>query len=469
MRKNLIMNSDSYKMSHWLQYPPETSYNFSYLECRGTEPDRAYTESAFFGLQYIIKEYLAKGITMQDVVRARDKAIAHGVPFNYEGFKLVVDEYHGKYPIKICAVPEGTIVPLKNVLMTVESTAKPEHKKQLFWLVSYVETMLERVWLPMTILTEDLEVKKIIKKYMEETSDNLDALDFMLQDFGSRGATCQEHAAIGGAAHLVAFKGTDTLDCLDFIEEYYHEYCAGFSVPAGEHSTFSSWGKDREIEAYRNMIKVYGKPKAIISIVSDTWDVYNACANIFGKELKQEIIDSGAFLVVRPDSGYPVEVVLKCLELLGKGFGTSLNTKGYKVINHGVKVLQGDGIDRKMIKAILHNMKKAGWSASNIACFGMGGALLQKHNRDSLKVAYKESYTINDRGGVDVYKDPITDHGKVSKKGRLDLVKIDGEYQTIKLPEGMETSPLSELVTYYENGKILVDDTFENIRKRAKI
>lgn len=457
-------------MGHWLQYPPETSYNFSYLECRGSDAGRNYTESVFFGLQYIIKEYLAKGITMEDVNKARDKAVVHGVPFNYEGFKLIVDEYGGQYPIKIRAVPEGTIVPLKNSLMTVESSARPEHAKQLFWLVSYVETMLERVWLPMTILTEDLETKKLIKKYLQETADNLDALDFMLQDFGSRGATCQEHAMIGGAAHLVAFKGTDTLDCLDFIEEYYHEYCAGFSVPAGEHSTFSSWGRDRELEAYRNMIKVFGKPNAIISIVSDTWDVYNACDKIFGQDLKQEIIDSGAYLVIRPDSGYPVEVVLKCLEILGKRFGTTTNTKGYKVINHNVKILQGDGIDRKMIGAILLNMKKAGWSASNIACFGMGGALLQKHNRDSLKVAYKESFTINDRGEVDVYKDPITDPGKASKKGRLDLILNDNnEYETVRIPKGMEQHPQSVLQTYYKDGLILVDDNFQAIRDRAKL
>jgi nicotinamide phosphoribosyltransferase len=464
MEKNLIMNGDSYKMGHWKLYPPETTYNFSYLESRGSDKERNYKDCIFFGLQYIIKEYLSKGITMDDVLKAQAKAKVHGVPFNIEGWTRIVEKHGGKYPIKIRAVPEGTVVPLHNVLLTVEST-----DKELSWLESYVETMLVRLWYPIVVATESYYTKKVIRKYLQETADNLDSLDFMLQDFGSRGVSSQESAMIGGAAHLVNFKGTDTLDALDFLEEYYHSYCAGFSVVAGEHSTFSSWGRDREAEAYRNMIKQYGKPNAILSFVSDTWDIYNACEKIWGEELKQEVIDSGIFLVIRPDSGYPVEVVLKCLEILGNKFGTTLNSKGFKVINHNVKILQGDGIERNMIEAILLSMKKAKWSASNIACFGMGGALLQKHNRDTLKMAYKESYTINDRGGVDVYKDPITDKGKTSKKGRLDLITLqNGELQTVVLEDNEPFHRDTVMQTYYLNGEILVDEDFETIRKRAE-
>jgi len=464
-----IYNADSYKLSHSPLYAPETSYNHSYLEARGCDIE-GYDSTMFAGLGYIVKKTLGRKVTLAEIKRAKKKSKVHGEPFNEEAWKLVVKEYGGKLPITIRAVPEGTVVKLKNVLMTVVSSAKPEHAKQLAFLVSYVETFLERVWYPMAVATQGFFIKKDIYKYLDETSDNADALiDFMLQDFGSRGVTCEEQAGIGGYAHLINFKGTDTLTALDMVEYYYHDYCAGFSVAAAEHSTFSSWGKDREVDAYRNMLRVYGKKGAIVSAVSDTWDVYNACENIWGKELKQEVIDSGCKLVSRLDSGNPVEVALKCLDLLGAGFGTTVNSKGYKILNHMVKILPADGMNRAMIPAILEALKQRGWSAENIACFGMGGQLLQSVTRDTFKVAYKESYTINDRGGVDVYKDPITDPGKTSKKGRLDLILVNGEYETVKLEEGVEQHPDSVLVTYYKNGEILVDDTLEQIRERANL
>lgn len=461
---NNITNTDSYKLSHWVLYPPNTSYNFSYLESRGSDKERNYTDSVFAGLQYIVKEFVSKPITLQQINRAEKKAIAHGEPFNREGWIRVLEKHNGYLPIRIRAVPEGTVVPLKNVLMTVEST-----DKQLAWLVSYVETMLERIWYPMVVATESREIKKVIYKYLQLTSDNADAvIDFMLQDFGSRGSTSAESAAIGAFAHAINFKGSDTFHALDFIEDYYHEFCAFYSVPAGEHSTFSSWGKDRELDAYRNSLKCYGKKDAILSVVSDTWNIFNACSELWGKALKQEVIDCGVALVIRPDSGEPVQVVLECLELLGKTFGYTTNNKGYKVLNT-VKILQGDGIDRAMIEAICSSMMEAGWSIECIACFGSGGALLQKHNRDNQKVAYKESFTINDFGAMDVYKDPATDPGKASKKGRLDLLCIDGEYVTIRLEEGMDVHPDSVMQTYYCDGLILTDDNFEAIRERAKI
>ncbi len=461
-----ISNTDSYKFSHWPLYPPGTVYNNSYLESRGSAEGRNYTDSVFAGLQYIIKEYLSKPITMKDIERAERKTKVHGVPFNKDGWLRVLNKHNGYLPIRIRAVPEGTVIPLRNALMVVEST-DPE----LAWLVSYVETMLERLWYPMVVATESREIKKVIYKYLSLTSDNADSLiDFMLQDFGSRGSTSAESAAIGAFAHAINFKGSDTYHALDFIEDYYHEFCAFHSVPAGEHSTFSSWGKDRELDAYRNALNHYGKKGAILSVVSDTWDIYNACQELWGKTLKQEVIDSGVALVIRPDSGKPIEVVLRCLELLGKTFGYTTNSKGYKVLNT-VKLLQGDGINRNMIEGICNAMMKEKWSIECMGCFGSGGALLQKHDRDSQKVAYKESFTINDFGAMDVYKEPVTDLNKASKKGRLDLI-IDEDtkdYRTVRLADGVDVHPNSVMKTYYENGKILVDDTFEAIRERAKI
>lgn len=459
-----ITNTDSYKLSHYPLYPPNTTYNFSYLESRGSAKERNYTESVFVGLQYIVKEFISKPITLTDIDRAEKKALAHGVPFNCEGWLRILNKYDGHLPIRIRAVPEGTVVPLRNILVAVDS-----RDPQLAWLVSYVETMIERVWYPMTVATEDREIKKVIYKYLQKTSDNADALiDFMLQDFGSRGSTSAESAAIGAFAHSTLFKGSDTFHALNFIEDYYNDPCAFYSVPAGEHSTFSSWGQDRELDAYRNALKVYGKKDAILSVVSDTWDVFNACSELWGKALKQEVIDSEVALVIRPDSGNPIEVVLKCLELLGETFGYTVNSKGFKVLNT-VKLLQGDGINRNMIAGICHSMAKAGWSIECMACFGSGGALLQKHDRDTLKVAYKESFTVNDRGNVEVYKDPITDKGKVSKKGRLDLIKVDGEYTTVKLEDGQDIHPKSVMETYYDIGNVFCNYTLTEIRQRTAI
>jgi len=453
--------TDSYKYSHYLQYPPNSSRAFSYLESRGSE--REYKETLFFGLQYILKEYFSKPITMEEVEEAKEIAEMHGEPFNYDGWKLIVEKYKGKLPLRIRAVPEGTVVPLHNALVTVENT----DDDNLLWLVSFFESLLLHVWYPITVATQSYYLKKLICKYLKETADNPDAeIDFKLHDFGFRGVSSVESSGIGGLAHLVSFKGTDTVPALYVGRKYYNEQMAGFSIPAGEHSTFSSWGRDHEVDAYRNMLKQFAKPNSLLAVVSDTWNIFNACENIWGDQLRSEVINSGATVIIRPDSGDPKTVVLKCLSILEEKFGTTQNYKGYKVLNH-VRLIQGDGVNPDSIKEILEGMKEAGYSASNIA-FGMGGALLQKVNRDTLKFAYKcSAMTIN--GEVkDVYKDPVTDVGKRSKAGRLDIVRSYGyPAGTIRLKNDQIAHEKSIMRTVWENGELLVDDSLEEIRKRV--
>jgi nicotinamide phosphoribosyltransferase len=460
---NRIIDTDSYKSSHFLQYPPNTTLVHSYLESRGSE--RNYTETVFFGLQYLLKRYFAERFTMKDVLEANEVITAHGEPFNLAGWTRLIEKHNGTLPLRVRAVAEGSIVPTRNVLMTVENT-----DDEFFWLTGWFESQLMRLWYPITVATQSYYIKRDVYQFLSETADDAVAeIAFKVHDFGSRGVSSQETAAIGGAAHLVNFMGTDTMSALLIHRNFYHSEMAGFSIPAAEHSTITSWGRENEIEAYRNMLRQFAKPNALVAVVSDSWNIYEAVEKIWGEQLKQEVIDSGATIVIRPDSGDPVEVVGKVAELLGEKFGTTINSKGYKVLNN-VRIIQGDGVNPVSIHNICQSLKDKGFSTSNIA-FGIGGALLQKIDRDTMKFAYKCSAIVRDGNLVDVYKEPITDSGKSSKKGRLDLIKDEnGDYKTVVLPDIKTIAAKnSELQTVFENGQVLVDDNLDAIRQRAKI
>ena len=453
---SLIMDSDSYKFSHAAQYPPGTTGMFSYLESRGGR----YNRTVFFGLQMILKMLgLDKPVTGDDVKEARSFAKAHGVPFNEEGWGKVVSKHRGFLPVRIRAVREGTVVPTHNVLMTCESL-----DVDLFWLVSYIETALMRTWYPCTVATQSWHIRQIILEYLHATSDDPDAeIDFKLHDFGARGVSSRESAMIGGAAHLVNFRGSDTVAGVWAANTYYKEPMAGVSIPAMEHSTVTSWGKEREADAFSNMLDKFGGQGKLIACVSDSYDIYKACAEIWGKKLKRKVIESGTTVIVRPDSGHPAEVVTKCLQILNDAFGSSRTKQGFKVLNN-VRVIQGDGINEDSIREILESAKKAGFSATNIA-FGMGGALLQKVDRDTQKFAYKCSEVTVNGKSVPVSKDPITDPGKRSKAGRVDLVFRNGKFETVVGDHEFG----SMLETVYENGEIKREQTLADVRARAKL
>lgn len=457
--KSIILNSDSYKYSQAFQYPAGTEYVYSYIESRGGMWDA----TVFFGLQAFIKEYLINPITQKDIDDAEAIITAHGEPFYREGWEHILKEHGGKLPVVIRAVPEGCIVPTKNVLATIENT-----DPKCWWLTSFLETaVLRAIWYPTTVATNSYESKKIILEALEKSGDP-SLIDFKLHDFGARGVSSMESAGLGGAAHLINFMGTDTITGILYAREYYGADMAGFSIPAMEHSTVTSWGKPNEADAYRNMLKLHGKPGAPIAFVSDSYDIFNACENIWGKTLKQDVIDSGAVVVIRPDSGDPSDVVVKCLYLLEKQFGSTTNTKGYRVLNN-VRVIQGDGIDHASIHSILFCMHLAGFSSDNVA-FGQGGALLQIVNRDTMKFAMKCSSIgirldgTNELVWRDVFKDPITDQGKQSKKGRVTLYKDrDGKYSS-----GVQDWMIDALVTVFSNGELRNEITFDQVRANAR-
>jgi nicotinamide phosphoribosyltransferase len=457
MRKNFILNTDSYKASHFLQYPPGTTHVSSYIEARGGD----YEKAIFFGLQMFIKEYLEQPVTYDDISEAKAVMEAHGVPFNEEGWRYIVQNHNGHLPIEIQAIPEGTPVAMQNALVQVVNT-DPE----CAWLTSYVETALLRsVWYPTTVATVSYSCKQSIARYLEMTADSSEGLVFKLHDFGARGATTEEAAAIGGVAHLVNFWGTDTISGIMAARRYYNAEMAGFSIPAAEHSTITAWGKDGEIAAYENMLDQFSGPGKLVAVVSDSYDLWNAIDNIWGDELKKKVEATGGTLIVRPDSGDPVEVVTETIERLMLKFGYETNSKGYRILPACIRVIQGDGVNEESITDILKAMETRGMSADNVA-FGMGGALLQKVNRDTMQFAMKASAAKVNGDWRDVYKDPVTDHWKRSKKGRLAVIEPEpGVYKTI--PEDELGSQKNILEIVYVNGKLIREFNFEEVRRNA--
>ncbi len=452
---NMILNTDSYKASHFLQYPPGTRYVSSYIEARGGQ----FSEAVFFGLQMFIKDFLLKPVTPEDVAEAQDVLSAHGLPFNKVGWDRIINVHGGYLPVEIEALPEGTLVPVRNAMVQIKNT-DPE----CAWLTSYLETALLRaVWYPTSVATVSWHCRKIIERYLEMTSGSCDGIEFKLHDFGARGATCEEAAGVGGLAHLVSFKGTDTLSAILAARRYYGEPMAGFSIPAAEHSTITCWGKDREHDAYANLLAQFAGEGKTVAVVSDSYNLWNAIDNIWGNKLKEAVEQSGGTLVVRPDSGDPVKVVVETIERLMNAFGYRYNQKGYRVLPDCVRVIQGDGVSLDSIESILSAMKKKGQSAENIA-FGMGGALLQKVDRDTMKFAMKASAVNMGSEWRDVYKDPITDPGKRSKRGRLAVINTaDMGYKTIPV-EGLGRNE-NLLRPVYRNGELLIEYSLSEIRQ----
>ncbi len=462
LAKNIILNTDSYKVSMFKQYPAGTTNVYSYIESRGGRYDR----TIFFGLQAFIKEYLLDPITQADIDIADEILTAHGEPFNRAGWQYILDKHAGYLPVVIRAVAEGSVVPVKNVLATIENT-DPE----CFWLTTWLETALLRaIWYPTTVATQSWTIRKVILDYLEKTGDP-SLIDFKLHDFGARGVSSLESAAIGGASHLINFMGSDTISGVLYAREYYDAGISGFSIPAAEHSTITSWGRDGEVDAYRNMLNQFAKPGSIVAVVSDSYDIYNAASNLWGGELKDQVVASGATIVIRPDSGDPDIVCRKLVTILGEKFGYTTNAKGYKVLNN-VRLIQGDGVNEHTIRMILGGFQAYGWSADNIA-FGMGGALLQQLDRDTQKFAMKCSSIIVNGKERDVVKDPITDSGKKSKAGRIQLWKSGGEWVTaVNQPTGWTDKGIGPFVNMleevYRDGKLVKEITFEQVRQNAK-
>lgn len=453
MDKNIILKTDSYKFSHWKQYPPGITREYSYFEARKNKP------IVFFGLQYLLKKYLTGMVVTQEMVAEAEELVgAHMGPgiFNSEGWTYIAQELGGRLPIEVRAVPEGMVVPGGNVLMTVENT-----DDRCFWLTSYLETLLSQVWYPSSVATRSYEYATEFKRVAALTGGSED-VSFKLHDFGFRGSTSLESAGLGGAAHLLVFRGSGTMAAAEVLRDYYGaREMPALSVPAAEHSTITSWGRDREFDAYRNMLDQF--PTGPVAVVSDSYDIYRAVADGWGQDLKDAVLARDGQLVVRPDSGYPPEVVVRVLQELELRFGSVLNERGYKSLNPKVAVLQGDGMDFEGIQEVMVAMVEAGWSTDSVA-FGCGGGLLQKVSRSTYDFVFKCSQVIVDGVPVNVFKDPVTDPNKVSKRGRLMLSSQGGWCRTLPQDTGGHQDLM---VPIFKDGEMLQEWTLSDIRKRV--
>lgn len=457
---NLILATDSYKQSHFKQFPPGAAYVSSYVEARvGSNPD---ARVLFFGLQAFIRQYLTDPITQSDISRAERVLAAHGEPFNKAGWQRILDEHDGYLPIEIQALPEGTLVKRGTPVIQIRNT-----DPTMPWLPGHIETALLRAtWYGSSVATQSFLVKSIIYDAMVKSSDSLDGLPFKLHDFGARGVSSSESAGLGGMAHLVNFAGTDTLEALAYATEFYDaEAAVGFSLPASEHSTMTSWGPASEVAAYENMLDKFGD--GLVSIVSDSYDLFNAVENIFGGTLKDKILNMGGKLVVRPDSGDPIATPLRVIQILWDKFGGTVNSKGFKVLHPKVGVIQGDGMDSAKIGMFINRLLEAGFSMDNIV-FGMGGGLLQGHMRDDQRWAMKANAIqfLSPGTWQDVQKKPATDPTKASKAGRQAVVETNGQLQAIREDE-LGGILDNELLMVWKDGISYRDTTFDEVRARA--
>lgn len=467
---NIILLADAYKYSHHKLYYPGTELIYSYLESRGG----LFDETVFFGLQYFLKQYLeGMVITKEKIDEAETlmpQVFGRNDVFDRSKFDYILGRHNGKLPVRIKAVKEGSSIPVSNVLMTIENT-----DPACFWLSNFLETLLMQVWYPNTVATLSREIRKVVTMYFNETADDasLAAIDFVLNDFGFRGASSVETAGIGGAAHLTNFNGSDTIMGSVLLKDFYHATkMYGTSVPATEHSICTLLGEEGEMEVFRHILQTF--PTGIVACVSDSFDIFRACSNYWGGELKDIVLNRKGTLVIRPDSGDPVLTLLRVFDILFDKFGYTINSKGYKLLPPQVRVLQGDGININSIRTIYAALKVNGISAENLV-LGMGGALLQKVDRDTQKFAFKCSYAEINGKGTDVQKHPleIDEQGimiqsfKRSKAGRLKLIQTAEGYKTVREEEYPDEE--DQLVTVFENGEVVFENSFEEVRARAAL
>lgn len=465
---NYLLMTDSYKVSHPKMYPEGMEYMESYFESRGGE----YTHTVFFGLQYYIKKFLTgRIITKEKIDEAYEFYGQHFgdyTIFDREMWQYIVDKYDGHLPISILAVPEGSLVPVGNILFKVVST-DPKCAK----LVNWSETLLMKVWYPTTIATNSMLGYEILDQH-RHISSNEPNVNFLLHDFGYRGVTCEEQAWIGGAAHLLSFRGTDNVAGIRMLQKYYNAPMCGWTIPATEHTVMIANGQAGELETVKRILRMF--PKGKVSIVLDTWNIFEACMGLASdQELKQLILEREGTLVVRPDSGDPKSVLQQVLAILAKGFGNTVITKvvdgvkrEFKLLPTQLRVIQGDGIDIYTMNEILDFLESLGWSMDNLV-FGSGGGLLQKVNRDTIKAAIKACYITVNGEGRNISKNPITAGGsKKSKEGQIDLYineqlgYLTLNHEQVAVFKGIENYKKA-LVEVYRNGSLIKEYNYSDL------
>lgn len=473
-----ILLKDFYKTDHRRQYPVGTEEVYSNFTPRGSRIE-GIDAVVVFGIQYFIKEYLIdqfdhnffnrpRGTVLREFKRRMDTSLGPDA-VSTEHMAALYDL--GYLPLEIKALPEGSLCPMRVPLLTIKNT-KPE----FFWLTNDLETLISAaLWHPITSATIAFEYRKMLSKYAAKTSDIPEFVQWQGHDFSMRGQTSIESAVASGAAHLLSFTGTDTIPAIDFLEYYYaansESELIGGSVPATEHSVMCLGGSETEAETFKRLIvDVY--PKGIVSIVSDTWDYWKVIGETL-PALKEIIMGRDGKVVIRPDSGDPVDILcgdsnsydtLKrkgTVEALWDLFGGTVNSKGYKQLDPHIGVIYGDSITLERCKAICERLAAKGFASTNCV-FGIGSYTYQYVTRDTFGFAMKATHGIINGKSADIFKDPKTDSGlKRSAKGYL---RVNPDFS---LSEGvtLEESNYSMLETVFIDGKFTRVQDLANVRK----
>ena len=481
---NPLLYTDGYKVDHRRQYPNETTLVYSNWTPRKSRIE-GIDNIVFFGLQYFIKRYLIQDFQenffnkpKEEISKKYTRRINNYLGVNKVGIKHIEDLHDlGYIPMVLKALPEGVSVPIRVPMFTMYNTLP-----QFFWLTNYFETLLSTtVWLPCNSATLAKQYRLILDKYAEETSSIPEFVDWQGHDFSMRGMAGLEASVMSSAGHLLSFKGTDTIPTIDFLEDYYNANSdtelIGGSVAATEHSVMCMGTNLGEQETFRRLItEVY--PDGIVSIVSDTWDLWKVLVEYL-PNLKEEVLARDGKVVIRPDSGDPVDIICGNpngktdeekkggIELLWETFGGVENEKGYKELDSHIGAIYGDSITLDRATQICERLKEKGFASTNVV-LGIGSFTYQYNTRDTFGFAMKATYGEVGGEGREIYKDPITDDGtKKSAKGLMKVIKENGEYKLIN-QVSWEEERQGELKEVYRDGKLLIDDSLIEIRKRVK-
>jgi nicotinamide phosphoribosyltransferase len=473
---------DGYKFDHRRQYPTCTEFVYSNWTPRMSRI-AAQDEVVFFGLQFFLKKYMMaewnKFFTsnVDEVCDRYTKRVNGYLGPNQIGSDHIRELHNlGYLPLKFSAVKEGSKVPLRCPMLTVENT-----HKDFAWLVNYFETIMSCVlWMPCTSATTASRMRKLLNEKAKLTGSPDGFVGWQGHDFSFRGMGCPEAAASSGAGHLLYFIGTDTVPALDFVEDYYtppSDYFIGGSVAATEHSVMCAGGEMSEQQTFERLLDLY--PAGIVSIVSDTWDLWAVLTKIL-PALKTRIMARYGKVVIRPDSGDPVKIICGdpdaavgspaykgVVECLWDVFGGTETNTGHRLLDQHIGCIYGDSITFERCEAICNGLAKKGFASGNMV-FGIGSFTYQYVTRDTFGFAMKATWVQIDGKGYDIFKKPITDNGmKNSAKGRLAVIpNANGKLELISQATP-EQEALSVLQPVWVDGKFVYEEGFDVIRARA--
>lgn len=488
MKTNPLLLTDFYKIGHPFQYPIGTTLVYTNLTPRKSRL-QGVDEMVFFGLQYFIKEYLItqfnqnffsvdKAEVISNYKRRIRTALGADLP-TYAHIEALHDL--GYLPIEIKAIPEGDSVPMRVPCLTIVNTL-PE----FYWLTNFIESLMSAIiWQPCTSATIAKAYRKLLDKYADETGLPKEFVQWQGHDFSFRGMSSLESAVTSGMAHLLSFTGTDTIPAIDALEQYYNANAdtelIGGSVAATEHSVMCSGAKDGELETFKRLItEIY--PSGIISIVSDTWDLWKVCTEYL-TTLKEIVMARDGKVVIRPDSGDPADIICGMntspvmstfaasklpsykgvIELLWDVFGGTINEKGYKVLDSHIGAIYGDSITLQRANDICARLKSKGFASQCV--FGIGSYTYQYNTRDTFGLAMKATYVEIEGEARQIFKSPVTDDGtKISATGLLQVSRIGNKYCLLdKVTFDQEAN--SDLKTVFKNGVLLKEFSLSEIRE----